>query len=236
MRPTHLLLTAALLLPVPALAQTPPAPAPASTPAPEAAQAGTLLRLTGTGTVSVAPDVLVVDLAAQATSHNAAAAQRRVNELMASAMQAARAVPGVEPRATQYAMTPTDEKHTAWNASQVLELRGADGAALLDLAGKLQDSGMNLRSADWQLSTARRKSAHDQAMTEALKDMQAQAAAAASTLGLKVARLRQVQLGGGLGPMPSPMPMGVMARMAAPQATASDMEVSATVSADVLLR
>jgi uncharacterized protein YggE len=198
----------------------------------------TLLHLSASASVPASPDLLVADLVAQSTSPSAAGAQRRVNALMADGMQAARGVAGVEARAVGYSVAPTDEKRTAWTAQQTLELRGADGQVLLDLAGKLQERGLVATALDWQLSPALRRKAHEAATTEALKELQARAASVAATLGLHVDHATDVRLD---GPVFQPRPVFAMAPMAAraaapPQASAVPEEVTATVSADWVLR
>jgi len=199
----------------------------------------TLLHLSASGSVQTAPDELIADLVAQSTSSSAAEAQRHVNALIATGMQAVRGVTGIEARAVGYGVNPTDEKHTTWAAQQTLELRGADGPALLDLAGRLQDKGFVAAALGWQLSPGLRLKAHDEATTEALKSLQTRAAAAAATLGLHVDHLQDVRLNDtALQPRLAAIPMQAMAaRMAQPpQATAVPEEVTAEVSAEVVLR
>ena len=118
----------------------------------QAATGETLLHLSVDGSVRVAPDQLVAELLAQATSASAAEAQRRVNALIGQGMQAAHAVAGIEARAVGYQVSPADEKRTQWTAQQTLEVRGGDGPALLDLANRLQQLGFVTASLDWQLS------------------------------------------------------------------------------------
>jgi hypothetical protein len=64
-----------------------------------------------------------------------------------------------------YSVAPTDDKRTMWTAQQTLELRGSEGPALLELAGKLQQQGFVAGSLDWQVSPALRRKAHDEATT-----------------------------------------------------------------------
>jgi uncharacterized protein len=196
----------------------------------------TILHLSASASVPASPDQLVVNLVAQSTLPLAAAAQRRVNALIAEGMQAAHNMAGVEARAVGYSVTPTDEKRSMWNAQQTLQLRGPDGQSLLDLAGRLQERGLIAASLDWQLSPALRRKAHDEATTEALKELQARAAAAATTLGLHVDHATDVRLD---IPVYQPRPsFSVMAARGAPppQATALPEDVTADVSADVVLR
>ncbi|MGI4815964.1 MAG: SIMPL domain-containing protein [Janthinobacterium lividum] len=118
----------------------------------QVAPSTTVLHLSATGFVQVAPDQLAAELVAQSTSPSAAMAQRQVNTMMANGMKAAQAIAGVDARAVGYSVTPGDDKHATWIAQQILELRGADRPALLDLAGKFQERGLALASLDWQLS------------------------------------------------------------------------------------
>jgi uncharacterized protein len=199
------------------------------------ATAETVLHLSATGSVQASPDQLVADLVAQSTSASAAAAQQRVNALISDGMKAAQGVAGVDARAIGYSVKPTDEKRATWIAQQTLELRGADGPSLLDLAAKLQERGLAAASLDWQLSPALRRKAHDEATTAALNELQARATSAAGTLGLRIDHARDVRLE---GPVNQPRPMTAMAAraMSAPQATAAPEEVVADVSADYVLR
>ncbi len=198
----------------------------------------TVLQLSAEGSAQAAPDQLVADLLAQSTSPSAASAQRRVNALIGDGLKAAQSVAGIEARAIGYSVGPTDEKHAAWVAQQTLELCGTDGPALLDLVGKLQERGLAAASLDWRLSPASLRKAHDEATTAALKELQARAASAAAALGLHVDHAQNVQLD---GPMYQPRPpfpaMAMAARaMSAPQATAAPEEITATVSAEYILR
>ena len=123
-------------------------------------------------------------------------------------------------------------------AQQTLELRGHDGPSLLDLAGRLQERGFATASLDWQLSDAARRKAHDAATIDALKRLQRRARDAAAALGLRVDHFQDVRLDDTPVFQPRPGPMMMMAaRMPPPpQATASPEDVTADVSADVLLR
>ncbi len=200
-----------------------------------AAPATTLLRLSATGSVSAAPDVLVAELTAQSTAPSPATAQRRVNAMIAEAMKTAAGVTGVAAKAIGYTVGQADEKRVAWTAQQTLDLRSADGPALLDLVGTLQAHGLVTASLDWELSPDKQQQAHDAATTAALKTLQARAATAAQALGLQVDSFKEVRLDeSGIGPRPM---MRMMAASAtAPQATPGQQDVTAQVSADVVLR
>jgi uncharacterized protein YggE len=226
-RPSTVALIATLTgVPCLTLAQQAPAPTPE-----------TLLHLSASGSVQVAPDQLVADLVAQDTSPSAADAQRRVNALIAQGMQEARSVSSVDARTIGYEVSPADEKRTKWFAQQTLELRSTEGPALLDLANRLQQWGFVTTSLDWRLSPALRRKTYAEATTAALKAMQEQAASAAATLGLHIDHLKDVQLQPReMGPVRPMMAMAARVGAPAPQATAGPEEVNAEVSAEVILR
>lgn len=196
----------------------------------------TVLHLSATAEVPVTPDLLVADLVAQNTSPAPADAQRQVNALVAEAVKEAHGVAGVDARATGYAVDPTDEKHTAWSAQQTVELRGANGPTLLDLAGRLQAHGLIMASLDWQLSDKASREAHDTATIAALAELRNRARDAATALHLQVDRFSDVRLDAPTyAPRPFPMRAMIAGPMAAPQATQAGQNVSADVSADVAL-
>ncbi len=212
--------------------------APASAQAAASGQAAvTVLHLGDTASVQAPPDQLVAELSAQATSRSPATSQAEVNASVAQAMTSANRVAGVASRAIGYSVAPVDEKRTAWTAQQTVELRSADATALLDLAGRLQQSGLVMASLDWQLSEPARRKAHDAATIAALKRLQARARDAAAALDLHVDHLTDVRLDETpqFQPRPGPVMMMMAARASAPQATAAPETVSASVSADVML-
>lgn len=155
-----------------------PADSGAGSIAPDGRQA-THLHISADGSVSVPPDELVADLVAQASSPSAAAAQQRVNTLMAKGMKTAKATSGVEAKAIGYSVQKVEAEpvpvgrppaqREVWSAQQTLELRGHDGESLLDLVGKLQEEGFATSSLDWRLSPDADRKARDAAMIEALR-------------------------------------------------------------------
>lgn len=197
----------------------------------------TILHLSAQATVPVAPDRLFAELLAQSTSASAATAQREVNGIMARAMTQAQGRSGVEARATTYSVGPTDERNTRWTAMQTLELEGQDGAAVLDLVGTLQAQGLSAASISWQISPALLAKTNDKATTKALQQLQERAEEAAATLRLRVDHIQDITLDSPVSPR-YPMPMMAMARSraAVPQQSATPQDVTATVSADVVLK
>jgi uncharacterized protein len=207
-----------------------------------AAHAETLLHLTDTETINVAPDELTASLSAQATSANPADAQQRVNAAMADALAQARKVAGVTAGTGAYSVwhagpTPQDS-HERWHASQTLELTSHESAALLTLVGALQRNGLAISDLSWHLSRTTETKAHDEATRQALAALRGKAEQAAGLLGLRFDSFKEVTLGSTM-PMPIPRFAGAMAMAPAaaapPNAVATDVPVSATAEADVIL-
>jgi uncharacterized protein len=197
----------------------------------------TVLHLSSSWSMQVTPDELTAELVAQNTSPSPAEAQRHVNALMADGMKTASGVVGVEAQAIGYAVMPADDKRTNWTAQQTLTLKGSDGPAVLGLTNQLQAMGFVTASLDWRLSPALRRKAHDEATTDALKDLQHRAASVATTLGLHVDHLQEVRLDGPVGQPFAPMRMrAAVTSSPPPQASAAAEAVVAEVQADVVLR
>lgn len=216
----------ALLTPPAALAQ------------PATPLADTTLHLGESAEVTRAPDEIVATLRAEARAGSAAAAQEAVNRAIAAALDRARAVPGVRVATGGY-WTNRAEEGRAWEASQQLTLRGGDGAALLDLAGALQQQGMAVSQLQWQLTRETAREAREEAARLALDALRRRADAVAAQLGLQVAGLREVRIDApDRAPRAAPMAMQAMRAAATPPpaAVAEDIMVSATVEAVVVLR
>jgi uncharacterized protein YggE len=198
------------------------------------------LHLSASATVQVAPDELVADLSALGNSPTAAAAQRRVNTLIGAAAKAAGSVVSVKVAFRDYSVQFVDEPPAHWVAQQTVELRGRDGAALLDLVGELQSLGLAIGSLDWQVSPARADAAQQEATIAALKHLRSQAAGAAQALGVEVDHFQSVQLNGGARPIPYgravPAMMAMAAPMPPPSSSPTAQDVTADVEGDVVLR
>jgi uncharacterized protein YggE len=225
MRPVAFLL-AALLVAAPALAQ-----APALTPLPE-----TLLHIGESAEVTRAPDEIVATLRAEARASTAAAAQEAVNRAVAAAVARAQSAPGMRVATGGYWTGRADEGRS-WQAAQTVTLRGGDGAALLELAGALQQSGLALDGLTWQLTRETARTAREEASRLALDALRRRAEAVAAQLGLQVVGLREVRID---APDRGPRPMAAMAarseRAAPPVAVAEDVVVGASVEAVAVLR
>jgi predicted secreted protein len=198
----------------------------------------TTLTLSETATVMAPTDELAAALRAEATAPTAAEAQRQVNAGMADALAHAKQVAGVTASTGGYGVYRDPAgKPERWQASQTLELRGADGAALLTLVGTLQQKGLAVSELRWQLSADAAKRAEAEATRRAIAALRARVDEAAGLLGLRFVRFDKVRLD---TPPPFRPAMRMMALAASadappPSAVAEDVPVSATVGADAVL-
>ncbi|HEX4261823.1 MAG TPA: SIMPL domain-containing protein [Acetobacteraceae bacterium] len=197
------------------------------------ARAETLLHLSATATVTVQPDELAASLSADADEATPQAAQARVNAAITAALATARAVEGASVSTGSYSVWHVEQPHPAWQASQGISLHGADGGAILALVGRLQTQGLAVASLGWRVSAPAERRAHEEAEREAIAALRGRAAAAAKLLGLRFQEFRSVDL----DPGSRPLPMGRMmaAAVPMPNAVASPVAISATVTAEAAL-
>ena len=211
------------------------------------AAAQTVLNLSADGSNSVDPDRITAALAAQSSSPDAARAQEDVNQAMARALAAARAVPGVTATTGDYSVyqtTPSDGSQKAvFQASQNLQLSmaapgGAPAASFTALVGKLQQQGLLLNSLNGDLSDPAQEAAQQGAIDDAIRQIRAQAQAVAATLGERVGRIQTLNVNINMpGPVmrAAPMMMMMAAAAAPPQAAPAKISVQANVSATIAL-
>jgi len=191
-------------------------------------------------TVKVAPDELVADLTALGTAPLAVTAQRQVNGVIAKAKALTDKAAGIKVAFQGYSVTFVDEKPTHWVAQQTIEVRGGDGEAVLTLVGHLQAEGLSLGNLDWQVSPDRADKAHEAATIDVLHSLRDQATEAGRAVGIEVDRFQHIDLKGE-APRPISMmrggvQMAAKVAMPTPISTPEEQNISATVSADVLLR
>lgn len=199
-----------------------------------------LLHLSETATISVPPNLLVADLEASSQSPSAVTTQRRVNDLMAQANSLAGKVPGIVTVFEDYSTDFVDKSPGVpahWEASQTLEIRGHSGEVVLSLVGQLQALGLSLGNLGWQVPQDEQDAATRKVRLQALATLRQEALAAAQVLGLYVQGYQSVDLTGGQSPIfsPGPQPMQMAAAMAPPLASADPQDISATVTANVIL-
>lgn len=132
-----------------------------------------------------------------------------------------------------------DIENPVWRARQSITMKAADSGALLELAGKLQESGFTMGSLYYSLSDASYETVADTLMVTILQKLQGRADTAAGVLGKSRAEIIEVNLNGSQGffarssqPM---MAMDAEAAFAAPVAEPGKAQVSLSASARVLL-
>jgi len=199
----------------------------------------TLLRLSETAHVTVQPDELAATLRAEAAAPTSAAAQARVNALIAKALETAKATPGIVVSTGGYSVWQRRDAPVQWNAAQAIVLRGADGERVLALVGTLQGQSLAVGGLSWQVSPPAARKAQADATRMALAALHGRADEAAAVLGMTFSGFREIRLDGQRQPIPMlsramPAPMA-NAEASPPRAEAQDVDITATVEADVVL-
>ncbi|HEY8613478.1 MAG TPA: SIMPL domain-containing protein [Roseomonas sp.] len=204
-------------------------------PAPVFAGPGTLLRLSESAEVTRAPDEVQATLRYEARESSAAGVQATVNRAMAAALETARGVQGITASNGAY-RTWRQEEPARWMASQTLNLRGKDQAALLELVGTLQSRGLVVGGIQHGLTRDTARAARQEAAGLALEALRARADALAAGIGMRVERIAEINIEATDAAPPRPMMAAAMARAApAPVAQAEDIVVSASAQAAVVL-
>ena len=197
------------------------------------AQPETRLRLSESGTARREPDEVLAVLRFEARNVQVAQAQAAVNRAIAGALEAARTVPGVTV-STGSPQTQRPELGREWVASQRVTLRGAEPVALLDLAGRFQQSGFGLVDLLWRLTDEPMREAHEAAVIDGLRQLRARAALVAEELGLQVDQIREISL----DPAPEQaraLSASYSSREAPPRLTREEIVVTARVAAEIIL-
>lgn len=163
----------------------------------------TRLALAETASREVSNDRVVALLEGRVEAPTPAAAQARLNETMAEALDIAEGADDIDVRTTGYSVRPIfhDDRVTQWVATQGLRLETASREALLTLAGRLQETGLAVEHLGGRLSDEAADALRDELMVEALEAMNARARLAATTLGLTFDGWEQVGLDG-VRPLP----------------------------------
>ena len=201
------------------------------------ALADTLLRLSESAHIAVKPDELAASLRASAAAPTASAAQAQVNVQIGKALDLARQNAGIMATTGSYQVWQTAQPASQWHASQAIDLRSSDGAAMLKLVGELQSQGLGLERLAWQVTPQAARAAESEATKMAIGNLRQRAAEAASILGLKFVSFKEVRLDANRA---SPVPMArmvssAMAAGAPPRAEAEDADIQSSVEADAVL-
>lgn len=197
----------------------------------------TRLRVSESGTVLREPDEIQATLKAEFRNSQAAAAQASANRAISAALEAARTSPGVV-ATTSRPTTTRPDLGREWVATQSITLRGTDQVAMLDLAGRLQQSGLAVTDLQWRLTEAPSRAAREEAARDALRQMRARAALVADELGMQVSQLRDIFLDAspdGPTPMIASSMRSTGFAVTPPQLSREDIVITARVTADIIL-
>ncbi|HQT66868.1 MAG TPA: SIMPL domain-containing protein [Acetobacteraceae bacterium] len=205
------------------------------------ALAATILNLSATGTASAAPDMTQASLRIETNAPDAARAQILLNQLMQSAIDAARALSGVVATTSDYNVAPVYPAQKIWQANASLSLTypksPADAAPFLQLIGRLQQKNLQLQSLQGALSPAARTEVRSQATLSGLKNLQTQAADIARALGDQVSSIQTLNISADqpVFPLMRMEAVSAMAVAAPPVAAPSPITQLVTLSASVKL-
>lgn len=201
-----------------------------------------VLHLSETAQRDVPRDLLRATLAAEATDPDAGKVQSDINQRMSAAMTRIKQVAGVTVETGGYSVyreTP-DKQPARWRGSQTVTLTSKDFAALVGLAGALQQQGLVIQSLSPDISREARQSVEDALTDEALTRLKQRADRIATTAGVKLQGIRSLSVGNVNAPPPIVQPMMRMAAMSAspappPVAEAGNATVSITATAEFAL-
>lgn len=179
-----------------------------------------VLNLDASVSSEIAPDLAVVVLAVTREGIDAAAMTRDVNQVLARAIEQAKATPGVQVASGAFSTTPRyDNKgqRNGWQVRAELILKSKDSAALGKLVGRLSTE-MDIASNGFELSPELRAAEEAKMIDRVVAAFQAKASAAAKAFGYSGYSIRSVTLGQAsrIGNPGEPRPMMQAKAMAAP--------------------
>lgn len=207
------------------------------------ASAQTILSLTSSGSATTSPDEVVAQFEIQATKPTASAAQQMVNQEVAKALSTARSVQGITVTTSNYdtySTTPDRQTKPSFTAQQTLTLvqsaaDGIPGKSFSDVLAKLQSDGLLLTTLKGDLSATGQQKLQQQAVHNALLQLNEDAKTIAATLNQKVVTLKSLNVDMGGGVVPPILPRGVMMAASAPQSVPGNMSTTANISAQIEL-
>lgn len=216
----------------------------------------TIISLSAMEQMQLQQDVLQGSLRIEIDGKTPKEVQDKINKAMAAALEASKAYSAVKTSTGQYYVysydpnpqPPTQNMRDAkarlvWKGSQTIDLSSKDAAALLELAGKIQEADFVMNGLNYTLSPEQQEAYKDTLMVEALKKLQKRAEIAAKALGKSGYDIVELSVdnAGPIMPMPvmyksARMEMAADAAMAAPVAQSGEQTVSLNVTARVLLK
>jgi len=201
-----------------------------------AEQQTTVLHLSQTAERNAMRDLLRIDLRVEETGADPLTIQSSINRRMATALDRAHQVQGVQVETGSYEVGEERPQTgpSRWRGSQSLILRTKAADAALKLAGALQSDGLLMSSMAYEASPEIVRGAEEDLTTEALAALDRRAASIADRMHLSVLRYRDLHVGnaetGG-----RPVPRFAAMAMAAPVAEPGDATIRVTIEAELLL-
>jgi uncharacterized protein len=201
-----------------------------------AEQQMTVLHLTQTAERNATRDLLRIDLRVEETGADPLTIQSSINRHMATALDRAHQVQGVQVETGTYGVGEERPQTgpSRWRGSQSLILRSKAADAALKLAGALQSDGLLMSSMAYEASPEIVRGAEEDLTAEALAALDRRAASIADRMHLNVLRYRDLHVGnaetGG-----RPVPRFAAMAMAAPVAEPGDATIRVTIEAELLL-
>lgn len=201
---------------------------------------GTIVELSAEASREAANDLAQATVFAEAAEANPRQVAQRVNAAIAAALATARGYPAVKAKSGATHSNPLYGKDgrtiERWRMRSDLQLESRDAAALGELLGKLQASGLGVAGVALQPAPETRRKAEDQATLDALAAFQSRAKLLADALG-KPYRLKQVSVStGGRPPMPLFRAAPMVADAAPMPVEAGESSVTVTVNGQIELQ
>lgn len=175
---------------------------------------GTTVDLSVSVNKPVMQDTLHASLYYRAEGESAAGVQETINKTMRDVWTKASANPAIKARLTGYRVWFVEdrrslnvtrapgEKDGEWVGNQSISMESKDFAALKNLVGALQHSGMVMSNIAFSVSPALRERTQDELMPSAAEKLRHKARLLADAFGAKLARFDQISLqGAGRGPV-----------------------------------
>jgi uncharacterized protein len=200
----------------------------------------TRLYLQESASRDVEQNVLVATVQAHAEAASPAEAQVDVNEAMAAAIERVRTAAEIRAATGSYSVyerRDQDNQPVGWVADQDLRLTSKDPAALLELAGSLQEMGLNLIGLGWQVDDDTRRKVQDELTIQAIATLRQRAQAIAESVDMQVANIDTLRVGAAMeGPRPMmAMRADTMAEAAPPTALPDLETIQSHVEAEITL-
>lgn len=201
----------------------------------------TVLHLNENATRQVPQDRLTIELRADVTGPDAARVQAAVNRQMATALQRAKDVPTVHTETRGYWVQQERPANAAprWHGVETIALIGTDTAAVLKLAGTLQQAGLVMSRLTYDVAPETMKAAEDDLTSTALQRLKDRVDHVAKDMGLVLRNFHDLRVSNVSGSQPPPRPflMGAMAKEAVTPVPAEPgvTTLTVTANADVVL-